>query len=70
MDAVTLSSKFQVVIPLAVRNQLGLQAGQKFQVIALEGRVELIPVEKAKSLRGFMKGASVETLREKKDRPL
>jgi AbrB family looped-hinge helix DNA binding protein len=68
MNAVTLSSKYQVVIPQAVRESLKLQPGQQFQVVALEGRVELIPVEPAKALRGFMKGASTELGREKADR--
>ncbi|MFA5206660.1 MAG: AbrB/MazE/SpoVT family DNA-binding domain-containing protein, partial [Lentisphaeria bacterium] len=43
MQAVTLSPKFQVVIPLPVRRSMGLRAGQKMQVIAYEGRIELIP---------------------------
>ena len=70
MNAVTLSSKYQVVIPLAVREKLGLQPGQQFQVVALDGRVELIPVEPATALRGFMKGANTNLLREKADRAL
>jgi AbrB family looped-hinge helix DNA binding protein len=70
MNAVTLSSKYQVVIPQAVRERLGLQPGQQFQVVALEGRVELIPVEPAKSLRGFMKGADTDLRRDKADRAL
>ena len=70
MNAVTLSSKYQVVIPQAVRTRLGLQPGQQFQVIALEGRVELIPVESAKALRGFMKGANTDLVRDKSDRVL
>ena len=70
MNAVTLSSKYQVVIPLAVRERLGLQPGQQFQVVALEGRVELIPVEPATALRGIKKGANTNLLREKADRAL
>ena len=70
MNAVTLSSKFQVVIPQAVRERLGLQPGQQFQVVAFEGRVELISVEPAQALRGFMKGARPQAGREKTDRTL
>ena len=70
MNAVTLSSKYQVVIPQAVRERLGLQPGQRFQVVALEGRIELIPVEPAKALRGFMKGAPPDVRRAKADRTL
>lgn len=68
MKAVTLSSKYQVVIPKAVRESLNLQPEQQFQVVAFEGRVELIPVEPVKDLRGFMKGASPELGCEKSDR--
>jgi AbrB family looped-hinge helix DNA binding protein len=70
MNAVTLSSKYQVVIPQAIRESLGLQPGQKFQVVAFEGRVELIPVEPVRALRGFMKGAGPDVGREKADRTL
>ena len=56
MDVVTLSPKYQVVIPLAVREALGLAPGQKLRVFRYGDRVELIPVKKAKSLRGFLKG--------------
>ncbi len=56
MDAVTISPKFQVVIPRAVRESLGLAAGQKVQVIALDGRIQLIPVRPARKLRGLLRG--------------
>lgn len=56
MATVTLSSKFQVVIPQEVRQSLGLTAGEKLWVISYAGRVELIPVRALKSLRGFLKG--------------
>ena len=56
MPVVTVSPKFQVVIPREVRDELGIEVGQKIQVIAIENRVELIPVRSAKSMRGFLKG--------------
>lgn len=56
MDTVTVSPKFQVVIPRAIREKLGIEVGQKIQAIALGDRVELIPVRSAKSMRGFLKG--------------
>ena len=56
MEAVTISPKFQVVIPRAVRESLGLAAGQKVQVIAIDGRIELIPVRPARKLRGLLRG--------------
>jgi len=56
MAVVTVSPKFQVVIPREVRDELGIEVGQKIQVIAIENRVEMIPVRSAKSMRGFLKG--------------
>ncbi len=54
MVTVKLSSKFQVVIPRAVRNRLGLRPGMKLQVVEYEGRVEFLPVKKASELRGIL----------------
>ncbi len=56
MDVVTLSPKFQVVIPRAVRETLGLTPGQKLHVFRHGDRLELIPVRRAKDLRGLLKG--------------
>ncbi|MFA5204681.1 MAG: AbrB/MazE/SpoVT family DNA-binding domain-containing protein, partial [Lentisphaeria bacterium] len=58
------SPKFQVVIPLPVRRSMGLRAGQKMQVIAYEGRIELIPDREMTELRGFLKGIKTEVKRE------
>ena len=44
MQAVTVSPKFQVVIPQAVREQLGIEPGQKLQVITYEHRIEFLPI--------------------------
>lgn len=56
MDSVTVSPKFQVVIPLKVRESLGIQVGQKMQVLLFENRIELIPVRPMSEMRGFLKG--------------
>lgn len=64
MTAVTVSPKFQVVIPLAVREQLHLEAGQKMQVIAYDNRIELIPLQPAAQLRGFLAGLDTAVERE------
>ena len=56
MNTVTLSPKFQVVIPQAVRDLLKLKAGQKLQVFALGERIELVPMKPMKEMRGFLKG--------------
>ena len=56
MGTVTISPKFQVVIPKEIRERLGLLPGQKVQAIALGDRIELILVRPAAELRGFLKG--------------
>ncbi len=64
MDTVTVSPKFQVVIPLRVREALRLKPGQKVQVFSYEGRIELIPVEPIRRGRGFLKGIDTEVERD------
>ena len=64
MDTVTLSPKFQVVIPLAVREALGLRPGEKLRVLRHGGRVELIPIRKLRDLRGSLKGMDTTVERE------
>lgn len=65
MQAVTVSPKFQVVIPLAVREAMGLLPGVRLQVIQFEDRIELIPVRAAKALRGSLKGLNTDVPRER-----
>jgi len=55
MQTVTVSPKFQVVIPLAVREGLKLVPGVKMQVVQFDNRVEFIPVQAASSLRGSLR---------------
>lgn len=65
LNTVTISPKFQVVIPRAIREQLGLQPGQKVQAIAYEDRIEFIPVRSMKSMRGFLKGITTTVSRDR-----
>ncbi len=65
MTTVTVSPKFQVVIPRAVREKLQIVAGQKVQAIAFENRIELIPVRSARRMRGFLKGLDTQVERER-----
>jgi len=64
METVTISPKFQVVIPRAIRTRLKLRAGQKVQAIVYEDRIELVPVRPARQLRGFLKGIDTRVPRE------
>ncbi len=64
METVTISPKFQVVIPKVIRERLGLSPGQKVQAIAYGDRIELIPVRPAARLRGFLKGIDTRVKRD------
>ena len=55
MDVSTVSPKYQVVIPKQVRNQFELRPGQVLQVMALPGRIALVPLRRVSELRGFLK---------------
>ena len=65
MQTVTVSPKFQVVIPREIRNVLGLYPGQEIQVFQYENRIELIPIETITKARGFLKGIDTTITREK-----
>jgi len=56
MTIVTVSPKYQIVIPRDVRRRLDLKPGQKIAVVEYDGRMELVPVRPAKELRGSLKG--------------
>jgi len=68
MHTVTVSPKFQVVIPQAVRESLGLEAGLKMQVLQYENRVEFIPLQRARHLRGSLRGIDTSVPRDVEDR--
>jgi AbrB family looped-hinge helix DNA binding protein len=56
MTIVTVSPKYQVIIPREIREALGLQPGQKVQVLQYDNRIEFIPVRPIEQMRGFLKG--------------
>jgi len=64
MEAVKISPKYQVVIPLKVRESLNLKPGTRLQVVQFEDRIELIPLRSAKSLRGSLHGLDTEVPRD------
>lgn len=65
MKAVTVSPKFQVVIPKEVRESMGIVSGQKIQMLTYRNRIELIPVKPMKKMKGFLKGIDTEVKRDK-----
>jgi AbrB family looped-hinge helix DNA binding protein len=64
MSALTISPKFQVVIPKLIRDKLRLSPGQKIQAVVYNNRIELIPLRPIKEMRGFLKGVDVTIDRE------
>ena len=64
MEAVTISPKYQVVIPRKIREALNLKPGLKVQVLAYGNRIELIPLRKLSDMRGFLKGIDTDVDRE------
>ena len=64
MDTVTVSPKYQVVIPAAIRKAHDIQPGQKIQVISYGDRIELIPLRPMREMRGFVRGIDTQIERE------
>ncbi|EOQ88808.1 transcriptional regulator, AbrB family [Leptospira yanagawae serovar Saopaulo str. Sao Paulo = ATCC 700523] len=64
MGKVTVSPKFQVVIPKEVREQIGVKVGMKLEIITFGNRMELIPIEPIKKLRGSLSGINSKIDRE------
>jgi AbrB family looped-hinge helix DNA binding protein len=56
MPTVTVSSKFQIVIPQEVRQALDIRPGEKLQVLQYGNRIELVPIRPIRELRGFLRG--------------
>lgn len=65
METVTVSPRFQVVIPRSAREMLDIKPGQKVQVIVYEDRIVLIPLRRPQELRGFLKGIDTTVARER-----
>ncbi len=64
MTAVTVSPKYQIVIPKEIRESMGIVSGQKVQIMSYQGRIELIPLKPMKEMRGFLKGIDTSVDRE------
>ena len=64
METVTISPKFQVVIPRKIRESLKLKVGQKIRVLQYNDRVEYVPILSPEEARGFLEGISTDVDRE------
>ncbi|MCR1795662.1 AbrB/MazE/SpoVT family DNA-binding domain-containing protein [Leptospira sp. WS58.C1] len=65
MSKVIISPKFQVVIPKEIREKTGIKVGSHLEVISYGNRIELIPIEPIKKLKGFLSGMDTKIERDK-----
>lgn len=68
MHAATLSDKFQIGIPKAFREDMGLKAGQRFVFVAKGDTIVMIPRRDISEVRGMFKGANTENIRDRAER--
>jgi AbrB family looped-hinge helix DNA binding protein len=64
MDAVTLSPKFQVVIPRHVRERLAWRPGEKLQALIVGDAVQFVPIRPMRTMRGFARGIDTTVQRD------
>lgn len=64
MTEVTVSPKYQIVIPKEIRESMGIVSGQKVQIMSYQGRIEVIPLKPIEQMRGFLKGIDTSVARE------
>lgn len=68
MGKVTVSTKYQVVIPKDVRLQTGIVPGEQLNILVKGDVISLVADRPIQKLRGIARGAGGKGLREKKDR--
>lgn len=64
MISVTVSPKYQIVIPKEIRESMGIVSGQKVQIMSYDGRIEVIPLKPMKDLKGYLAGIDTTVERE------
>jgi AbrB family looped-hinge helix DNA binding protein len=64
METVTISPKFQIVIPQKIREAMGLRTGEKAHMLSFRNRIEVIPVRDVRALRGYLKGIETSFTRD------
>lgn len=64
MTSVTVSPKYQIVIPKGIRESLGIVSGQKVQMVSYQGRIEVIPLKPMRELKGELRGIDTDVPRE------
>ncbi len=68
MSTVTVSSKYQVVIPKKVREKANIKPGTKLQMVEYNGMIQMVPLMSVQEMYGYFKGREIDYEREKKDR--
>ena len=68
MDAVTVSPKYQVVIPKAIRERARIKPGEKLQVLSFDDRIEFVRIRPLRKMRGFLSGLDSTFIRDEDDR--
>lgn len=68
MKPVTVSSRFQIVIPKAVRERMGIRAGDRFQLLGIGDQITLVPVRPMREMRGLLRGLGPTFVRDEDDR--
>lgn len=68
MDTASLSSKFRICIPKAVRKRLGIKAGQQFVFFSRGETITLVPKRDIRQMRGFLRGVDTTNVRDRRDR--
>lgn len=64
MTTITVSEKYQIVIPKEAREALGILPGQKIEVLVYDGRLEFVPVRDLSALRGSLRGIDTSVPRD------
>lgn len=68
MNIATISSKYQIVVPKKIRDQLHLKPGQQFVFVTKGDCLELVPKRSLEDLRGMLKGANTDNIRDREER--
>ena len=67
LKPVTISSKYQVVIPREIREQFGLKPGRKVIFVPDNGTLQVVVVRPIQEARGMLKGMNIDNVREEVD---
>ena len=67
MSIVTISPKYQIVIPRETRERLKLAPGQQLEVLVVDGHLMLVPYRPMSHYRGFLAG--IDTTIDREDDP-